>query len=149
MLEDLVLLYPWLKVGHLVFMLFWMAGLFMLPRFFIYHQEAIEGSEEVTRWVERETRLRRIILTPSLIATWGFGIALAFATSAWDQGWFHLKLLLVLALTGYHGWMVGYAKKLARGERTVSGKTLRIANEVPGIAAILIISVVVVVRLYI
>ena len=59
--------YYWLKAGHLIFVIFWMAGLFMLPRFFVYHQEAPTGSDEAARWVEREKRLLRIILTPSLV----------------------------------------------------------------------------------
>ena len=148
MLEVLGLLYPWLKVGHLVFVIFWMAGLFMLPRFFVYHQEAAEGSEEAARWVERELRLTRIILNPSIMLVWLFGLALAFATQAWTAPWFHLKLLLVLLLSGYHGYMSAYAKKLARGEPTMSGKSLRLLNEVPGIAAILIVATVIVGRLY-
>lgn len=131
--------YMWLKAGHLIFVIFWMAGLFMLPRFFVYHQEAEVGSPEAERWVEREARLRRIILTPSLIMVWIFGLSLAFGASWWSAGWLHAKLLLVILLSGYHGWLVGYGKKLARGERTLSGKQLRLLNEVPGIAVALIV----------
>ena len=120
----------------------------MMPRFFVYHQEAPEGSEEAARWVEREARLRKIILNPSMILVWVFGLALAFTIYAWSQGWFHLKLFFVLGLSGYHGWMMAYAKKLARGERPLSGKKLRLLNEVPGIAAILIVTTVIVGRLY-
>jgi len=148
MQETLALLYPWLKVGHLVFLIFWMAGLFMLPRFYVYHQEAPEGSDEASRWVEREARLRRIILNPAMIATWVFGLSLAFTIGAWSQGWFHIKLTLVLLLSAYHGWMIGYGRKLAKGGARLSGKSLRLANEVPGIAAILIVTTVIVVRLY-
>ncbi|RVQ67706.1 CopD family protein [Croceicoccus ponticola] len=148
MQEVLALLYPWLKVGHLVFVIFWMAGLFMLPRFFVYHQEALAGSEEATRWVERESRLRKIILNPAIVMVWVFGLALAFTADAWGQGWFHLKLLFVLSLSGYHGWMSVYAKRLARGEPTLTGKQLRLLNEVPGIAAILIVTTVVIGRFY-
>ena len=139
MMEILQMTYLWLKAGHLIFVIFWMAGLFMLPRFFVYHQEAEAGSLEEKRWVEREARLRKIILTPSLIMVWVFGLAMAFANSWFSAGWLHAKLLLVLLLTGYHGWLVGYAKKLARGERTLSGKQLRLLNEVPGVAAALIV----------
>lgn len=148
MQEVLALLYPWLKVGHLVFVIFWMAGLFMLPRFFVYHQEAPVGSDEATRWVEREARLVRIILNPAIVVVWGFGLALAFTIGAWTQGWFHLKLLLVLALSGYHGWLIGYARKLARGEHPLTGKKLRLLNEVPGMAAILIVTTVIVGKYY-
>lgn len=129
----------WVKAAHVIFVIFWMAGMFMLPRFFIYHQETAQGSAEDVRWIERETRLRRIILNPSMMIVWLLGIALALNAGAFSQGWFHAKLAFVLALSGYHGWMAGYAKKLARGERTLSDKALRLANEVPGIAAAVIV----------
>ena len=131
--------YLWLKAGHLIFVIFWMAGLFMLPRYFVYHQEAPADSMEAAGWVERERRLLRIILLPSIIAVWVLGFALAFTIGAWSQGWFHAKLLLVIGLSGYHGWLAGYAKKLARGERPFDGRKLRMLNEVPGIAAALIV----------
>ncbi|MEY3905895.1 MAG: hypothetical protein RIR59_718, partial [Pseudomonadota bacterium] len=102
--------YLWVKAGHIIFVIFWMAGLFMLPRFFVYHQEAAPGSEEERRWIDREDRLLRIILKPALIIVWVFGLALALDTGAFAQGWFHLKFLAVLLLSGYHGWMVGYAR---------------------------------------
>ncbi len=131
--------YLWMKAAHLIFVIFWMAGLFMLPRFFVYHQEAEPGSAEAQRWIDRETRLRRIILTPAMAIVWVFGLILAIDVGAFQQGWFHVKLLIVIALTGYHGWMISYAKKLARGTPTLSGKQLRLLNEVPGIAAAAII----------
>jgi putative membrane protein len=134
MMDILQMTYLWLKAGHLIFVIFWMAGLFMLPRFFVYHQEAEAGSPEAERWVEREARLRKIILRPSLVIVWILGLSLAFAADWWSSGWLHAKLLLVVLLSGYHGWLVGYAKKLARGEHTLSGKQLRLLNEVPGLA---------------
>ena len=131
--------YLWLKAGHLIFVIFWMAGLFMLPRYFVYHQESTPGSPEEALWVERERKLRKIILGPSIALVWLLGLALAFTLGAWDQGWFHAKLLVVIALSGYHGWLAGYAKKLARGERPLEGKTLRLLNEVPGVAVAVIV----------
>lgn len=142
--EILSLIYFWLKAGHVIFVIFWMAGLFMLPRYYIYHQEAEAGSPEVTRWIEREARLRRIILTPSLVVVWVLGLALALSIGAFSQGWFYAKLALVLLLTAYHGWMVSYGRKLARGEMTLSGKRLRLLNEVPSLAVVLIVILVVV-----
>jgi putative membrane protein len=135
--------YLWLKAGHIIFVIFWMAGLFMLPRFFVYHQEAEPGAPENAQWVDRESRLIRIILNPSIIVVWVLGLILAYQIGAFTQGWFHLKLLLVLVLSGYHGWMIGYHKKLARGERALSGKQLRLLNEVPGVAAALIVIMVI------
>lgn len=138
------MLYPWLKVGHLTFVIFWMAGLFMLPRLFVYHQETPVGAPENAQWVSRERKLLNIILWPSLIATWGFGIGLALDIGAFQQGWFHAKLALVAILTAYHFWLAAYAGSLARGERKWSGKRLRMVNEVPGIMTILIVILVLV-----
>lgn len=136
--------YLWLKAGHIIFVIFWMAGLFMLPRLFVYHQEAAEGSEEAEKFVDRERKLLKIILLPSIIVVWVLGLLLAQTLGAWSQGWLHAKLMLVLVLSGYHGWMASYAKKLARGERPLSGKQLRLLNEVPGIAVALIVVLVIV-----
>jgi protoporphyrinogen IX oxidase len=139
MADIIAVLYYWLKSAHLIFVIFWMAGLFMLPRFFVYHQESDVGSEESTRWVDREARLIKIILNPSMIIVWILGLLLAWQQHYFSSGWFHAKLLFVIGLSAYHGWMVGYAKKLARNERTMTGKQLRLFNEVPGIAAAIIV----------
>ena len=148
MIDDigtaLSLTYAWIKAGHVIFVIFWIAGLFMLPRFYVYHQESAPGSAEEERWIERERKLRRIIITPAMLLVWLFGLSLAWVTEAWQQGWFVAKFVLVLALSGYHGWMVGYGRKLARGERPVSGRALRMMNEVPGLAVVLIVVLVIV-----
>lgn len=142
--EYLSMLYLWLKSAHIIFVIFWMAGLFMMPRFFVYHQETAVGSEEDSKWIEREGKLRKIILNPSLIIVWILGLFLAYDIGAFSQGWFHAKLLVVLLLSGYHGWMMGYVKKLARGKRTMTDKKLRLVNEVPGITAAIIVILVIV-----
>ncbi|MCJ2179913.1 CopD family protein [Novosphingobium album (ex Hu et al. 2023)] len=142
--QILLTTYLWLKAGHIIFVIFWMAGLFMLPRYFVYHQESEPGSAEEARWIDREAKLRKIILTPSLIMVWLFGVALATAMNFWSEPWLHAKLLFVLGLTGYHGWLVGYAKKLAKGQRPLTGKKLRLLNEIPGLAAAVIVVLVVV-----
>lgn len=144
MQEALAVTYFWLKAGHIVFVIFWMAGLFMLPRLFVYHQEAEPDSPENAKWVEREQKLIKIILTPSIGIVWVLGLALAYTIDAWSQGWFHAKLLLVLGLSGYQGYLTGYARKLARGERPLSGKALRLLNEVPGIVIALVVILVVI-----
>ena len=138
------MVYLWLKAGHLIFVIFWMAGLFMLPRFFVYHQEAPADSPENAQWIDRERKLMTIIMWPSLIVVWLLGLALAMSMGAFQQGWFHAKLALVLALTAYHFWLAGYANSLAEGRRRLSGKQLRLLNEVPGIAAALIVILVIV-----
>ena len=136
--------YLWIKAAHVIFVIFWMAGLFMLPRYLVYHQEAAPGSAEAKLWETREAKLRNIILTPGIALVWILGIALATISSAWSEGWLHAKLLFVLGLSAYHGWAVGYSKKLARGERTLAGKTLRMLNEVPAISTAAIVILVIV-----
>ncbi len=136
--------YPWVKAAHVTFVIFWMAGLFLLPRFYVYHQEAAVGSPEDRAWIEREARVRSIILTPAMILVWVLGLMLAFNVGAWTQGWFHAKLALVIALSAYQGWLGVYGKKLANGQRPLSGKAVRLINEVPGIAAALIVVLVIV-----
>lgn len=140
----LTLTYLWLKAGHVIFVIFWIAGLFLLPRFYVYHQEATPGSDEEKKWVERERKLRHIIITPAMILVWVLGLSLAYVIEAWQQGWFLAKFALVLALSGYHGWMIGYGRKLARGQRPVSGRALRLMNEIPGVAVVLIVVLVIV-----
>ena len=140
----LTVTYAWIKAAHVIFVIFWIAGLFMLPRYYVYHQEAAPGSPEEQKWIERERKLRTIIITPAMIMVWVLGLTLVWITEAWTQGWLHAKLLLVIGLSGYHGYMVGYGKKLAKGLRPVSGKALRIMNEVPGIATVIIVILVIV-----
>ncbi|HEY0011897.1 MAG TPA: CopD family protein [Allosphingosinicella sp.] len=140
----LLMIYAWIKAAHLIFVIFWIAGLFMLPRYYVYHQEALAGSAEEKKWIERETKLRNIIITPAMVMVWLLGLTLAYIVDAWSQPWFIVKILLVIGLSAYHGWMVGYGKKLARGERPVSGRTLRMMNEIPGVATTFIVILVIV-----
>jgi len=142
MQEFLATIYFWLKAGHIVFVIFWMAGLFMLPRLFVYHQECDPASPDNARWIERESKLLKIILAPSIVAVWVFGLLMA--SEWWGQGWLYAKLALVIALSGYHGYLRHYAGKLAKGERPLSGKQLRLLNEVPGVAVALIVILVVI-----
>ena len=136
--------YLWVKAAHLIFVIFLMAGLFMIPRFFVYHQECAVGSDEDRKWIDREQRLLKIILNPSLVLVWVLGLMLMVEIGAWSFGWFHLKLLFVIALSGYHGWIASYAKKLARGQRTMTDRQLRLLNEIPGVAAAVIVIAVIV-----
>lgn len=140
--------YDWVKAAHLIFVIFWMAGLFMLPRYLVYHQEGLADAADAARWVERENRLRAIILTPAMIVVWVLGLALALNLGLADGtpglGWLHAKLAIVLLLSGYHGWAVGYARKLAHGRPGVSNRTLRLMNEVPALATALIVILVIV-----
>jgi putative membrane protein len=80
------LTYDWIKAGHVIFVIFWIAGLFLLPRFYVYHQESPPGSAEEARWIERETKLRQIIITPSMAMVWIFGLSLAYLGPWWQAG---------------------------------------------------------------
>ncbi|WP_203309093.1 CopD family protein [Sphingomonas beigongshangi] len=133
--------YPWIVAIHVILVIFWMAGMFMLPRYLVYHQEALVAGRdaEAALWREREGKLRGIILTPAMVGVWLLGVTLATVSQQWGAGWLHAKLLLVLILSGYHGWAVGYAKRLGRGEMRLSGKTLRMVNEVPALLGIAIV----------
>ncbi len=138
--------YLWLKAGHIIFMVFWMAGLFMLPRQMIYLHPAAPGSEESALWAKRMDLLRKIILTPSIIVVWVLGLLLAQTLLAWGEGWLHVKLLLVVLLSGFHGYIAAQSKKMAAGERPLSEKQLRMWGEAPGVLLALIVVTVVVFR---
>lgn len=139
----LSMIYLWLKAGHVIFVIFWMAGLFMLPRYFVYHQESAPDSPENALWIDRERKLLKIIMWPSMVVVWILGLSLAVTIGAFGQPWFHLKLAAVLGLSFYHLWLANYAQGLARGERRLSGRKLRLLNEVPGISAAVIVVLVV------
>ncbi|HEX3422150.1 MAG TPA: CopD family protein [Sphingomicrobium sp.] len=136
--------YLWVKAAHVTFVIFWLAGLFLLPRFYVYHHESAVGSPEDRAWIERESRVRSIILTPAMIVVWILGLMLAFNVDAWSQGWFMAKLAFVVLLSGYQGWLAAYGKRLARGERPLSNRAVRMMNEIPGVVAAIIVVLVIV-----
>ncbi|HET7816175.1 MAG TPA: CopD family protein [Sphingomicrobium sp.] len=136
--------YPWVKAAHVTFVIFWMAGLFILPRFYVYHHESAPGSAEERAWTEREDRVRTIILTPAMLVVWTLGLMLSVHLAAFGQAWFSAKLALVVALTGYQGWLGAYGRKLAGGKRPLDSRSLRIMNELPGVAAAIIVVLVIV-----
>jgi putative membrane protein len=136
--------YPWVKAAHVTFVIFWIAGLLLVPRFYIYHHETTPGSAEDRAWIERERRARNIILTPSMILVWILGLLLAFNIDAFHQGWFIAKLAIVIGLSAYQGILGRYGKELAEGKRKDDTKTLRVLNEIPGIATAIIVVLVVV-----
>ena len=138
------MIYLWLKAGHIIFMVFWMAGLFMLPRQMIYLHPATPESAESALWAKRMGLLRKIILTPSIVVVWILGLLLAQTLGAWGEGWLHAKLLLVVLLSGFHGYLVAQSRKMAAGERPLTEKQLRMIGEIPGILLALIVVLVVV-----
>lgn len=131
--------YPWTKAAHIVFVIFWMAGLFMIGRYLVHQRGVPADSDEHRNWIRRSVILRRVILTPSLLLSWGLGVALMLNLGLAGQGWLHMKLLFVLLLTAWHGWAVSVSKKMAGGERPMAERTLRVVNETPAIAIILIV----------
>jgi putative membrane protein len=138
------LAYPWVKAAHVTFVIFWLSGLFLLPRFYVYHHETAPGSPEDRAWIEREARVRSIILTPAMLLVWVLGLMLAFNLDLFGQGWFTAKLALVVGLTAYQGWLGAYGKRLAKGERPLSSRAVRLINEIPGVATALIVVLVIV-----
>ncbi|MCW2314599.1 putative membrane protein [Rhodoblastus acidophilus] len=136
--------YDWVKAVHVMFVFFWIAGLFALPRYLIYMHSTKPGSLEETQWTSRCNRLRHIILTPALIVSWIFGLSLAFHLGFSGNTWLHAKIGVVALLSIYHMWMVSLGKKMSRGQRPVAEKTLRFANEAPALATIAIVIFVIV-----
>ena len=129
--------YLWVKAVHVIFVIFWMAGLFMLPRFLVYWRQLAPDAAENTLWIERCARLKRIILNPGLVVVWILGLALGFHLG-WPF-WLWAKLLIVVGLSGFHGWMLGAARKFGAGERPYAEKTLRLVNEIPSLTTIAIV----------
>ena len=123
----------WLKAFHLIAVIGWMAGMLHLARLFVYHVEAEPGGPEAAKLEKRELQTLRIIVNPTMGATWVLGLSLSFTPGlyAWSSGWFHAKFLLVLILSGYHGLLSRHRRDLASGTNTRSSKYFRILNEVP------------------
>ena len=137
-------LYSWVKVAHIISVISWMVGFLYLPRLFVYHFDTKTGSECSDTFKVMERRLMKIIMTPAMIATWGFGIWLAVLSQAWSEGWFVTKFSLVFILTFLHFILVKWVKEFANDERLRSQKLYRIVNEVPAVIMILIVILVVV-----
>jgi putative membrane protein len=129
-----------MKAAHVVITFFWIAGLFILPRYLVHQASVPVGSPEDLNWRQRTARVRRIILTPSLILAWLLGLAIATSYGFSQAGWIHAKITLALLLSGYHGWMTATAKKMANGERPLAERTLRLLNEVPALFTILMVT---------
>jgi putative membrane protein len=131
--------YLWVRALHIVFVIFWMAGMFMLPRFLVYQHPTAPGSAEEALWSERIRRLRTIIVSPAMMLVWIIGLALAFHIGFAGNGWLWAKLGVVLGFSGFHGWIIGVSRKMAAGNRPVSERQLRILNEVPSLVVIVVV----------
>jgi putative membrane protein len=136
--------YLWIKALHIVAVMSWMAGLLYLPRLFVYHCETVPGTPESERFKVMERRLLRAIMTPAMIVAWLLGVLLAVTVGAWDDGWFHAKLLLVILLSAMHGMLARWQKDFAKDDNKRSQRFYRIANEIPALFMLAIVILVVV-----
>jgi len=138
--------YPWIKSLHIVSMVAWMAGLLYLPRLFVYHAMAPVGSDRSETFKIMERRLQRGIMTPAMIATWVFGLMLAGTPGLvdWRMGWIWAKLALVVALSAFHMVLVRWRDEFNTNSNIRSAQFFRIVNELPTLALIAIVLLVVV-----
>ena len=138
--------YLWIKAFHVISVIAWMAGMFYLPRLFVYHCETTPGSAESERFKVMERKLLRIIINPAMVASWVFGLTLSLlpVTDAWHQPWFHAKFALVLSMSAVHGLYARWVKQFARDANTRPARFYRVWNEVPTflMMAIVILAVV-------
>ena len=137
--------YLWLKSIHLIFVIAWMAGMMYLPRLFVYHHQSEKGGEAETYFLQMERRLLKGIINPSMIAVWVLGIIMVAANQGvLSAGWFQVKFIAAIFISGIHGFYASTQRKFAAGERPRTEKFWRIMNEVPFLALILIVIMVIV-----
>jgi putative membrane protein len=147
-LDALAAPYDWIKALHVMAVIAWMAGLFYLPRLYVYHSEIPPGpTEENARFRKMERLLLRAIMNPAMIAAWLFAALMLLAPQAagfWHEGWWHVKLLAVLAMTWFHMYLARHRKAFERDERQFPQRHWRIMNEVPTVLMIAIVLMVIV-----
>ena len=137
-------LYLWLKAFHVITVIAWMAGMLYLPRLFVYHCEAEAGSRQSETFKVMERRLLRAIINPAMVVTWVLGLWLAFEGGFIKAGWLHGKLLLVLILSGIHGFLSRAVRDFAADRNVRSQKFYRIINEIPAVLMVGIVILVIV-----
>lgn len=140
-------LYLYVKAFHVIAMVAWMAGMFYLPRLYVYHVGAPAGSQLSETLKIMESRLLRAIINPAMILTWLLGLILIFGFNVIDlrtSGWLHAKITLVVLLTVFHVFLARWRKDFAADRNTRSDRFYRIANEVPTVLLVLIVILVVV-----
>ncbi len=141
MAELLITLLPWLKSFHVISFVAWMAGLFYLPRLFVYHVESVErgsGTEDLFRTMER--KLLKVIMNPAMISTWIFGLLMIGAGVVdWGSAWPYAKGAAVLGMTAFHMWCARQRRELAQGAPGLPGRRYRMMNEVPTVLLIVIV----------
>ena len=145
-IDALSVFYPWTKALHVISMVAWMAGMFYLPRLFVYHCDMQPGSRESERFKVMEYRLLKQIINPAMIATWIFGILLVLTPGVidWTSGWWHVKLTAVLLMSGFHGAMSKWRREFMEDRNKRSHRYYRFANEVPTLLLMVIVVMVIV-----
>jgi putative membrane protein len=131
--------YFWFKALHLISVMAWMAGLFYLPRLYVYHVKAEKGSELSETLKVMERRLLRAIMHPAMVSSAIFGTLLLFEIDAWDQGWLHAKLTCVVLMIVFHFYLAKYRLDFLKDQNTKSEKFYRMINEVPTVLMIFIV----------
>ncbi len=147
MTDLLALWYPWIKTLHVVSVIAWMAGLFYLPRLYVYHAEQVQrGSATDTMFPTMERRLLKAIMAPAMISTWVFGLCLVATPGIvdWSAVWPWSKAACVLAMTWFQHWLGMRRKDFAAGNNSVSGRQYRMMNEVPTLLLLVIVASVIV-----
>lgn len=142
--EILADAYPWLKALHIVAVIAWMAGIFYLPRLFVYHADAEPGSDKSETFKVMERRLQEAIMNPAMVATWILGLLLAWAGNWWTARWFHAKVGLVVLMTVFNFWLALRRRDFLNDRNRYRARTYRIANELPTLLVIAIVILVVV-----
>lgn len=146
-LDMLDISYPWVKSFHVISVIAWMAGLFYLPRLFVYHVEQVgQGNDTDALFQTMERKLLRFIMNPAMISTWIFGLLLVFTPGVvdWSSLWPWSKAAAVLGMTWFHHWLGLRRKEFLRGENSRSGRTYRMMNELPTLLMIVIVCSVIV-----
>ena len=146
MTDFLISIYPWTKAFHIISVIAWMAGLFYLPRLFVYHVEKKELSGLPEVFEVMEYRLLKAIMNPAMVATWVFGLCLVFTPGLVDWGmiWPWTKAISVLGMTWFHHWLALRRKDFMKGRNSVTSRQYRMMNEVPTVFMIIIVLSVVV-----
>jgi len=134
----------WVKAAHVISIIAWMAGLLYLPRLMVYHATSEVGSTQSETFKVMERRLLNAIMTPAMIASWVFGLWAMVELAAWQEGWFHAKLFLVLLMSAFHGFCAVWVREFADDERRRPQRFYRFVNEIPTILMIAIIVLVIV-----
>lgn len=132
--------YDWIKAGHVVSLIAWMAGMLYLPRLFVYHASLPPGADAQSATFKiMERRLLKAIMNPAMIATWAFGLALAWMSGFYAAPWLQAKFALVLAMSGIHGWLGRMVKDFAADRNARGHRFYRVLNEVPTLLMIVIV----------